>query len=103
MASLTKVVLRWSQSGLSNPYMMTEMMTAQYGAGLVSLKDAITNLNPDDDEDQIEYKVIAAQADADKKNSIGNAIYNDSENKVGYFGEEVLDDNKDIKPTGDNN
>ncbi len=98
-----KVVLRWSQSGLSNPYMMTEMMTAQYGAGLVSLKDAITNLNPDDDEDQIEYKVIAAQADADKKNSIGNAIYNDSENKVGYFGEEVLDDNKDIKPTGDNN
>ena len=99
-----RVVIRWSQSGLSNPYMMTEMMTSQYNAGLISLKDAITNLNPDDDEDQIEYKVNSAQADSEKRNSLGAAMYNDSETGGSYFGDkEVLNDNKDLEPTSDNN
>lgn len=79
-----RVVIRWSQAGLSNPYMMTEMMTQQYNSGLVSLKDAISNLNPDDDEDQIELKLKSAKADFDGR-QMGNQLFRD-EDGADYFG-----------------
>ena len=65
-----EVEVRWSQSGLTNSYITTEMMVQQYQNGLISLKDAITNLNPDDDEEQILLKVASARADFEKKTSL---------------------------------
>lgn len=95
-----KVAIRWSQAGLSNPFMTTEMMTNQYNAGLVSLKDAIYALNPDDDDEQVELKVVAARNDYESKLS-GNAVYNDDEGD--YFSGEVTDDNTTTEPTGNSN
>lgn len=88
------VAIRWSQAGLSNPYMTTEMMVSQYNAGLISLKDAISNLNPDEDEQQIDIKVEQAKADADNK-TLGNNPFNESN----YFGD-VNNDNEGTEPTG---
>ena len=58
-----KVEIRWTQANLSNPYMVTEMKAQQVNAGLVSIEDAIAELNPDDDEEQIAKKVAKAKAD----------------------------------------
>lgn len=58
-----KVVIRWTQANLSNPYMLTEMKASQVANGLTSLEDAIADLNPDDDEDEIKRKVERAKAD----------------------------------------
>ena len=80
--------IRWSQAGLSNPYMTTEMMTQQYNAGLISLKGAISALNPDEDEAQIDKLVEEAKADA-----MGHADFNDKD----YY-----DDNETVEPAGDN-
>ena len=93
-----KVAVRWSQAGLSNPFMTTEMMVQQYNAGLTTLKDAISALNPDDDEEQIEMKVAQAQSDYESKLS-GNALFPDDGSN--YFSGEVADDNTETKPAGD--
>lgn len=85
---LDTVGIRWSQAGLSNPYMTTEMMTQQYNAGLISLKGAISALNPDEDEAQIDKLVEEAKADA-----MGHADFNDKD----YY-----DDNETVEPAGDN-
>lgn len=87
-----KVVVRWSQAGLSNQYMSTEMMVSQYNAGLVSLKDAISNLNPDDDEDQIEIKVKNARTDYDNRQQMTQP-FADDEKQGGYFGDEQEEGN----------
>lgn len=72
-----KVSIRWSQSGLSNPYMTTEMMVAAFSAGLVSLPEAISQLNPDDDDEQIANKVMQARKDWQDK-VLGGQILNDN-------------------------
>ena len=61
---------------------------------LISLKDAISNLNPDEDEQQIDIKVEQAKADADNK-TLGNNPFNESN----YFGD-VNNDNEGTEPTG---
>lgn len=104
-----KVVVRWSQSGLSNAYITTEMMTQQYSAGLISRQDAIANLNPDDDEDQIIAKSNRAAEDW-KSRQFGAAPFGDDEVGGGYFGEDnknddtaVNDDKAGTKPSNADN
>lgn len=92
-----KVVVRWAQSGLSNPYITTEMMTQQVSAGLISIKDAIMNLNPDDDEEQIIIKTADAKRDWEER-QLGNKPFDDSESGGGYFGG-LGDDSSGIEPT----
>lgn len=65
-----KVVIRWTQANLSNPYMLTEMKANQIAQGLTSLEDAIADLNPDDDEETIKRKVARAKADYAERTSM---------------------------------
>ena len=78
-----KVVIRWTQANLSNPYMLTEMKANQIAQGLTSLEDAITELNPDDDEEEIKRKVARAKADYEQRNAL-SAPFDESENDVGF-------------------
>ena len=74
-----KVEIRWTQANLSNPYMVTEMKAQQINAGLTSIEDAIAELNPDDDEEQLAKKVARAKADY-KERSGQTLAFNDDEN-----------------------
>lgn len=96
-----KIEMRWSQANLSNPFITSEMVSTQYQAGLISLKDAITMLNPDDDEPQIDKRVTQAKADFESK-QLGSAIFDDSD-KGDYYGSEgdAVNVEAQTEPTGD--
>lgn len=76
-----KVEIRWTQANLSNPYMVTEMKASQVAQGLTSIEDAIAELNPDDDEEQIAQKVARAKADY-KERGGATLGFNDDESDV---------------------
>lgn len=76
-----QVEIRWTQANLSNPYMVTEMKASQINAGLTSIEDAIAELNPDDDEEQIAKKVARAKADY-KERSGATMDFQDNESDV---------------------
>ena len=63
--------------------MVTEMKAQQINAGLTSIEDAIAELNPDDDEEQLAKKV--ARAKEDYKERGGQTLaFNDDESDVMY-------------------
>ena len=83
MGLADKVEIRWTQANLSNPYMVTEMKAQQINAGLTSIEDAIAELNPDDDEEQLAKKV--ARAKEDYKERGGQTLaFKDDESDVMY-------------------
>ena len=63
--------------------MLTEMKANQIAQGLTSLEDAITELNPDDDEEEIKRKVARAKADYEQRNAL-SAPFDESENDAGF-------------------
>lgn len=86
------VVVRWSETGLSNPYTRTEMLATAVQSGFISLQKAAQMFRQDDDEYQQAEEWERIQAD--KK---GQSEFNDNEML------EWLNDNSKqaAEPTGD--
>lgn len=83
--------IRWSQAGLSNPFMTTEMVTQLMSSGLISRRNAIAMLNPDEDDAQIDLLTQAAADDYNESN-MGNNPFDE----MNYYGDEGAEPASDI-------
>lgn len=70
------VAIRWSQAGMSNPYMTAEITSLKLQNGSISKEDALRDQNPDDDDDQIIEKLARIQKDTEAA-SFGQLDFNE--------------------------
>jgi len=62
-----KVGIRFSKAGLTNLQNLTSQTVQKYNAGLTSLKDAVSDLNPDANKAQVDQKVSDILEDKKQK------------------------------------
>lgn len=74
-----KVKIRWSKSGLTNLRNLTELVVMQYREGLLSLEEAIKDLHPDWNEEQLASEIQrlreTKEAEAERKSLFDKEDY----------------------------
>ncbi len=76
------VKIRWSKSGLTNMRNLVELVTMQYREGLLSLEEAVKDLHPDWNEEQIASEV--GRLKAAKQEERSESLFDEKD----YFGDQ---------------
>ena len=76
-----EVVVKFSKSGQTNVTLLTENVTKQYQAGLISKYQAVKELNPDMAEDELQEEIKRIDQEEEQRNSMfdDTANFNEEE------------------------
>ena len=55
--SLGAISLQWPDSGMTNAYLRSQVITAEYSSGIRSLESAVKKLNPDWSQEEIDDEI----------------------------------------------
>jgi hypothetical protein len=55
--SLGAISLQWPDSGMTNAYLRSQVITAEYSSGIRSLESAVKKLNPDWSQEEIDSEI----------------------------------------------
>lgn len=81
-----EVVVKFSKSGQTNVTLLTENITKQYQAGLISKYQAVKMLNPDMAEDELKDEIKRIDEEEEQRNSMFNDM-NEFNQEEGQFEE----------------
>ena len=82
------VTVKFSKSGQTNTTLLTENTIAQYNAGLISKYQAVKNLNPDADEEELQKELERIDADRKQSEEAQSNLFDDNafDENNGEFG-----------------
>lgn len=94
------ITVKFSKSGQTNTTLVTENTVAAYNARLISQYQAVKNLNPDMNEEELQAEIARINNDEERFSRIQSGMQFDDDS--GDFGDNIISKNEDVDEPGEN-